>query len=134
MVGGRGDGRLRARSPSFPDETARTDTRMSGRRLKIAITRERREDEPRVAATPETASKLLRNEGVAEVCVERGAGAGAGILDSEYEAAGAKVLPDPVAVLDGAAVQFAVRAPPEEAIPHPSPARRCWWGCSTPTG
>ena len=118
LVGGRGDGRLRARSPSFPDETARTDTRMSGRRLKIAITRERREDEPRVAATPETVSKLLRNEGVAEVCVERGAGAGAGILDCEYEAAGAKVLPDPVAVLDGAAVQFAVRAPPEEAIPH----------------
>ena len=122
--------------PPSRTRTARTDTRMSGRRLKIAITRERREDEPRVAATPETVSKLLRNEGVAEVCVERGAGAGAGILDSEYEAAGAKVLPDPVAVLDGAAVSSSrVRAPPaEEAIPAPPPPGGAWWGCSTPTG
>ena len=90
---------------------------MSGR-LKIAITRERREDEPRVAATPETVSKLLRNAGAAEVCIERGAGASAGISDSEYESAGAKVLDGPAAVLDGAAVQLAVRAPPEEAIPR----------------
>ena len=90
---------------------------MSGR-LKIAITRERREDEPRVAATPETVAKLLRTaEGVA-VCVERGAGEGAGILDAEYEEAGASVLADPAAVLDGAAAQLAVRAPPDETIPH----------------
>ena len=90
---------------------------MSGR-LKIAITRERREDEPRVAATPETVAKLLRNAGAAEVCIERGAGAGAGVSDAEYESAGAKVLAEPSAVLDGAAVQLAVRAPPQEAIPR----------------
>ena len=90
---------------------------MSGR-LKIAITRERREDEPRVAATPETVAKLLRAAEVGPVCVERGAGEGAGVTDAEYEAAGASVLPEPAAVLDGAAVQLAVRAPPDEAIPH----------------
>ena len=90
---------------------------MSGR-LKIAITRERREDEPRVAATPETVAKLLRNAGAAEVRIERGAGAGAGISDSEYESAGARVFAEPAAVLDGASIQLAVRAPPEEAIPH----------------
>ena len=89
---------------------------MSGR-LKIAIIRERREDEPRVAATPETVAKLLRSEEVGSVCVERGAGEGAGVTDAEYEAAGARVLPEPAAVLDGAAVQLAVRAPPDEAIP-----------------
>lgn len=90
---------------------------MSGR-LKIAIVRERRENETRVAATPETIAKLLRNLGAVEVCIERGAGAGAGITDSEYESAGAEVLAEPAAVLDGAAVQFAVRAPAEEAIRH----------------
>ena len=90
---------------------------MSGR-LKIAITRERREDEPRVAATPETVAKLLRTAEVGPVCVERGAGEGAGVTDAEYEAAGASVLPEPAAVLDGAAVQLAVRAPPDEAISH----------------
>ena len=90
---------------------------MSGR-LKIAITRERREDEPRVAATPETVAKLLRTAEIGPVCVERGAGEGAGVTDAEYEAAGASVLPEPAAVLDGAAVQLAVRAPPDEAIPH----------------
>lgn len=89
---------------------------MSGR-LKIAIIRERREDEPRVAATPETVAKLLRAAEVGAVCVERGAGEGAGVTDAEYEAAGASVLPEPAAVLDGAAVQLAVRAPPDEAIP-----------------
>ena len=89
---------------------------MSGR-LKIAIIRERREDEPRVAATPETVAKLLRAAEVGSVCVERGAGEGAGVTDAEYEAAGASVLPEPAAVLDGAAVQLAVRAPPDEAIP-----------------
>ena len=90
---------------------------MSGR-LKIAITRERREDEPRVAATPETVAKLLRTAQGVEVWVERGAGEAAGILDSEYETAGASVLPEPAAVLDGAAVQLAVRAPPDDALPH----------------
>ena len=89
---------------------------MSGQ-LKIAVTRERREAEPRVAATPETVSKLLRGGAGVQVCIERGAGDAAGITDAEYEAAGASTLPDPEAVLDGAAVQFAVRAPPEETIP-----------------
>ena len=88
---------------------------MSGR-LQIAITRERREDEPRVAATPETVAKLLRTAAGAEVRVERDAGVAAGITDGEYEAAGANVLPDPAAVLDGASVQLAVRAPSDEAI------------------
>ena len=90
---------------------------MSGR-LKIAITRERREDEPRVAATPETVAKLLRTAEGIEVCVERGAGEAAGITDPEYEDAGASVRPDPAAVLDEAAVQLAVRAPADDTISH----------------
>ena len=90
---------------------------MSGQ-LKIAITRERREAEPRVAATPETVSKLLRGTAGVQVCIERGAGEGAGITDADYEGAGASVLPDPAAVLDGAAAQFAVRAPEAQAVRH----------------
>ena len=84
-----------------------------------------------MAATPETVSKLLRNAGAAEVCVECGAGAGAGILDSEYEAAGAKVLPDPVAVLDGR--PSSSRCAPRRRMRSPiSPAKRCWWGMLDP--
>lgn len=94
---------------------------MSGR-LKIAIIRERHDDEPRVAATPETVSKLVRSAGdgggglAVEVCVERGAGVRAGLADAEYEAAGAKLGGGPEDVLDGAALQLAVRAPREDAL------------------
>ena len=104
-------------SPPLTSRPPEPTRGMSGP-FKIAIIRERREDEPRVAATPETVAKLLRHADGMQVCIERGAGLRAGITDSEYESAGAVILPDPVAVLDGAAVQFAVRAPPEETIPH----------------
>ena len=98
-------------------ETAEPTRGMSGR-LKISILRERREEEPRVAATPETVTKLLRAAPAAEVRIERGAGEGAGITDEEYAAAGARLEIDPAGVLDGSAVQLAVRAPPEEVLSH----------------
>lgn len=62
--------------------------------MRIAVAREA-SDEPRVAATPETVRKL-RSFG-AEVAVATGAGAGSGILDAEFEGAGA-------AIRDGAEV------------------------------
>jgi NAD(P) transhydrogenase subunit alpha len=51
--------------------------------------REVESNEPRVAATPETVKKLKALG--AEVSVARGAGLASGILDADYEAAGAKV-------------------------------------------
>ena len=53
--------------------------------MKIAIPRERRAHEARVAASPETVKKMV---GLGcEVVVEMGAGEGAAIPDSDFEAA-----------------------------------------------
>ena len=57
--------------------------------MRIAVSRETEAGEPRVAATPETVRKL--NALGAEVAVARGAGAGSGIPDADFEAAGATV-------------------------------------------
>src|SRR5665811_1258390 len=55
----------------------------------IAVARESEANEPRVAGTPETVKKLKALG--AEVAVVRGAGLASGILDADYEAAGATV-------------------------------------------
>ena len=57
--------------------------------MKIAIPAEADETEPRVAASPDSVKKM-RALG-AEVLVEAGAGARAGVPDAEYEAAGAGI-------------------------------------------
>jgi NAD(P) transhydrogenase subunit alpha len=56
----------------------------------IFIPRERRAGETRVAATPETVRRMLK-QGLA-VAVERGAGEASFYLDAEYEAAGARLV------------------------------------------
>jgi NAD(P) transhydrogenase subunit alpha len=78
----------------------------------IAIPKERRADEARVAATPETAKKL-KTLGLS-VLVEKGAGAGAFYSDADYEAAGASIAPD--GVLKNADIVLKVRAPQADEI------------------
>ena len=58
--------------------------------MKAFVPRERRPGETRVAATPETVKKLVK-EGL-EVAVERGAGRSAYFADGDYEAAGATLV------------------------------------------
>jgi len=60
--------------------------------MRIAVAREIDATEPRVAATPETVKKFKALG--AEVAVARGAGLASGILDADYEAAGAEVGDD----------------------------------------
>ena len=55
--------------------------------MKLAVLKERRDGETRVAATAETVKKL-KGLGL-EVTVESGAGAGARVSDADYIAAGA---------------------------------------------
>jgi NAD(P) transhydrogenase subunit alpha len=62
--------------------------------MRIAVARETDANEPRVAATPETVKKF-RALG-AEVVVARGAGNASGLLDADYEAAGATISDTPV--------------------------------------
>ena len=57
--------------------------------MKIAVLRERKEGELRVAATPDTVKKFVALG--ATVCVEKGAGLGASITDSAYKDAGATI-------------------------------------------
>lgn len=61
----------------------------TGSLMKIAVLKERRRGERRVAASPETTEKLIALG--ARVTVESGAGEGASTADSEYEAAGATI-------------------------------------------
>ena len=57
--------------------------------MKVGIPKEVRPGERRVAATPDTARRLIKLG--FEVCVESEAGAGASFTDADYAAAGAKV-------------------------------------------
>lgn len=77
--------------------------------MRLAVLKERRPGEARVAATPETVKKLI-GLGLT-VAVEAGAGERASIPDAEFAAAGAEIAPDPAAALAGAGIVFCVRAP-----------------------
>lgn len=77
--------------------------------MKVAIAKERRPHETRVAATPDTVKRLI-GLGV-EVVVEKGAGEGASIADQAYADAGATVAKDAKAALGDADVVFKVLRP-----------------------
>lgn len=75
--------------------------------MKLAVLRERRDAEKRVAASPETVKKLV---GLGfEVTVEAGAGAGASIPDEDFKTAGATIGADLKATLGDADVIFSVQ-------------------------
>jgi len=85
--------------------------------MKVAVLRERRAAETRVAATPETAKKLIALG--CTVAVETGAGLNSGLTDAAYREAGAEIAETPEAALSGADVVLAVRAPESlEGIPR----------------
>jgi H+-translocating NAD(P) transhydrogenase subunit alpha len=80
----------------------------------IAVTKERRAGETRVAATPETVKKLI-GAGFS-VIVEAGAGVAASYVDADYEAAGATLAKGLKDALGQADILFKVRAPVDEEI------------------
>jgi NAD(P) transhydrogenase subunit alpha len=77
--------------------------------MRLAILKERRAGETRVAATPETVKKLAALG--CDVAVEAGAGAAAGYPDQLYADAGAEIAPDAGTALFGAGIVLKVRAP-----------------------
>ena len=81
--------------------------------MRLAVLKERRAGEARVAATPDTVKKLI-GLGIS-VAVEAGAGVAAAISDQDFAAAGAEIAADAAAALAGAGVLFAVQAPDEAA-------------------
>src|SRR3954466_16248184 len=82
--------------------------------MRLAVLKERRAFETRVAATPETVKRLI-GLGLA-VAVEAGAGSQAAIPDGEFAGAGAEVVPDAAAALAGAGIVFAVQIPPSDLL------------------
>ncbi|MBR0642170.1 Re/Si-specific NAD(P)(+) transhydrogenase subunit alpha [Plastoroseomonas hellenica] len=77
--------------------------------MRVAVLKERRAGETRVAATPETVKKLI---GLGTtVAVEAGAGRTSGFIDAAYAEAGAEIAPDAAAALAGAGIVLKVRAP-----------------------
>lgn len=81
--------------------------------MKIAVVKEVRAAERRVAATPETIKKL---KGLGfDLAVETGAGALSYIADADYEAAGA-VVGDRASVLNGAGIILKVQGPDADEL------------------
>src|SRR6195256_409377 len=73
--------------------------------MKIAIVKERRPHETRVAATPETVKKL-KALGVEEIVIEAGAGTAASYTDQAYTDAGAMIVPDAASAVSAADIVF----------------------------
>jgi H+-translocating NAD(P) transhydrogenase subunit alpha len=84
--------------------------------MRLAVLKERRAFETRVAATPETVKRLI-GLGLT-VAIETGAGAQAAFPDQEYTDAGAEILPDDATTLADAGIVFAVQMPLPEQIAH----------------
>ncbi|HWC72242.1 MAG TPA: alanine dehydrogenase [Actinomycetota bacterium] len=81
--------------------------------MDVGIPKEVKDNEFRVAATPEGVRELTRAGH--RVYVEAGAGAGSAILDDQYAAVGAEILPDADAVFASADLVVKVKEPlPEE--------------------
>ena len=77
--------------------------------MRVAIPKETRPGETRVAATPESIKKL-KGLGL-DIIVQAGAGAGAKIADADYLAAGATIAPDAAATVRDADIVLMVRGP-----------------------
>jgi H+-translocating NAD(P) transhydrogenase subunit alpha len=77
--------------------------------MKISVAKERRPDERRVAASPDTVKRLV-GQGL-EVVIETGAGLGAAFTDEAYKAAGATIAPDAAAALGAGDIVLKVQRP-----------------------
>src|SRR5215471_9277826 len=89
---------------------------LKGFLMRLAVPKEIREGETRVAATPESVKKF-KGLGL-DVVVEAGAGQGAKISDADYTAAGAMIAPDAAATFKDADIVLKVRGPSAAEIPQ----------------
>ena len=77
--------------------------------MKIAIPKETRDGESRVAASPEVVGKLIRLG--FDVAVEKGAGLSSSFIDEAYKEAGASIAKDAATALKNADMTWKIRAP-----------------------
>lgn len=84
--------------------------------MKLAVPKERSENETRVAAVPDTVKKLTALG--FDVVVESGAGDASYIPDDSYKEAGATIVGSAAEALKDADVIFKVRPPTDEELGH----------------
>ena len=84
--------------------------------MRVAVPREVKNSEYRVALTPAGVQELVRHGH--EVYVEGGAGLGSAIPDVDYRAAGARLLPGPEEVWQTGELVLKVKEPVEEEYPR----------------
>src|SRR5215469_12913637 len=77
--------------------------------MKVAVVKETRAHERRVAASPDTVKRMVAMG--LEVVAERGAGEEAGLTDAAFAAAGATMAADPASALGGADIVLKVQRP-----------------------
>jgi NAD(P) transhydrogenase subunit alpha len=82
--------------------------------MRIGVPSEHGQVERRVALTPDAVSRLVA-DGV-EVIVQAGAGVGASLPDADYEAVGARIVPNGKALLDEADLVTMVNRPREDDV------------------
>jgi NAD(P) transhydrogenase subunit alpha len=85
--------------------------------MKVAIPAEA-DSEPRVAATPDTVKKL---KAYADIVLQTGAGLRSGMLDADYEAAGATIAQNAADTFHDADVVLKVRRPSEQELSYCKP-------------
>ena len=77
--------------------------------MRIGVPKELKDNEFRVGLTPSSVLELTAHGH--EVFVESGAGAGSGLTDAEYQAAGARILPNGGAIFEQAEMIVKVKEP-----------------------
>jgi proton-translocating NAD(P)+ transhydrogenase subunit alpha len=82
--------------------------------MRLAVLKERRASETRVAAVPETVKRLTALG--LNVAIETGAGGSSSFSDADYAAAGAEIAPNAPTTLNGAEIVFAVQFPEPDII------------------
>jgi H+-translocating NAD(P) transhydrogenase subunit alpha len=87
---------------------------MERRSMKVAVTKETRAHELRVAASPETVKKMIALG--LELVIETGAGLAAAYPDAAYVAAGATIAPDAAAACAEAALVLRVQRPQADEL------------------
>lgn len=83
--------------------------------MKVGITKERFPGECRVAATPDTARRLIEKLEFS-VLIESGAGTNASFRDEDYARAGCEIIDDAAEIWKSADVMLKVRSPDESEI------------------
>ena len=77
--------------------------------MRIGVPKEIKDNEFRVGLTPSSVAEFIHHGH--SVVVEAGAGAGSGLTDAEYSAAGATLAADPAAIFAGADMIIKVKEP-----------------------